>query len=72
MAGGGGGRSPRFRCVACGRYRVRGTHIRQRFLCGGCEARLLATSASEPAYDLFVTRLRGIWPESGETPGDGR
>ncbi|MGE5553825.1 MAG: sigma factor G inhibitor Gin [Betaproteobacteria bacterium] len=56
-------RSAKRRCLACGRYRVRGTLIRQAFLCQGCEKRLVATEVSDPEYDHFLIRMRRVWPE---------
>ena len=59
-------RAAKFRCLACGRYRVRGTFIRHTFLCRSCEERLVATGVSDPGYDHFVERLRRVWPEFAE------
>jgi hypothetical protein len=65
MAGGAKGRrqAVKHRCLACGQYRVRGTVIRQTFLCQGCERRLVATGVSDPDYDRFLARMRRVWPE---------
>ncbi|MDI6871695.1 MAG: sigma factor G inhibitor Gin [Bacillota bacterium] len=63
MAGGTKGRSVKRRCLACGRYRVRGTVIRRVFLCRACEERLLTTGVNDPEYDHFVAGLRKVWPE---------
>lgn len=64
----GHGRSPRHRCLACGRYRARGTVIRHTFLCRSCEERLVATCAGEPGYDEFIRSIRRVWPELRSLP----
>lgn len=63
MAGGATRPKPRHRCLACGHYRIRGTLIRQAFLCQQCEERLLVTGVSDPGYDDFIVRMRKVWPE---------
>lgn len=63
-------RTPARQCLACGHLRVRGTVIRQAFLCQSCERRLLATRVEDPRYDWWVERLRRLWTEVPLAPGN--
>ncbi|NLN53660.1 MAG: hypothetical protein GX150_05075, partial [Firmicutes bacterium] len=40
-----------------------GLRINTAILCWDCEAELLQTDVTDPKYELFVKKLKHIWPQ---------
>lgn len=54
------------RCLICSRETVTGLRINTCMLCWDCEAELLRTEVTDPKYELFVKKLKQVWPQRQE------
>ncbi|HZK25209.1 MAG TPA: sigma factor G inhibitor Gin [Oscillospiraceae bacterium] len=50
------------KCLICSRETATGLRINTSVLCWDCEAELLQTEVTDPKYDLFVKKLKQVWP----------
>jgi len=50
-------------CVICEKHEPHGLFLLDRYICPHCERQMVNTEADEPAYDVFVQRLKKVcWP----------
>jgi hypothetical protein len=52
------------RCLICGRETSDGLRIRGETICRQCEARLVSAKIGSPGYEIYLRRLRRLWPET--------
>ncbi|MCR3921017.1 MAG: sigma factor G inhibitor Gin [Firmicutes bacterium] len=52
------------KCLICSRPTEAGLRILTSLVCSDCEQELLNTDVTDPRYNLFVEKLKQVWPHA--------
>ncbi|HEY4553987.1 MAG TPA: sigma factor G inhibitor Gin [Bacillaceae bacterium] len=47
-------------CIICGEAQQHGIHLYTSFICTDCERAMVKTSTKDPAYQVFIDKLKVI------------